>query len=109
MSIGSTYARLTATGQTPIIKCGEGDGKTPFIEGRTVTACISPSQDWTGSDEKWETSVDGTAFTDLMVAAEIALITPGQVYKKDVTCGYAMRGSATATAGSIAFWLEGGI
>ena len=99
--------RLTATGQTSPVKTGEDGGRSPFTETRTVTAVISPSEDWAGSNEKFQGSQDGgTTWTDLMSSAEINSITPGQVFMKSVVLPNQIRGSATRTGGSIAFYLQ---
>jgi len=104
------YEVLDATGTTTVIKCGDGEAKTPFVESRSVTICVSPDNAWTGSAEKWQGSSDGgTTWDDLMTASEIAAIEQGMVFKKQVTCRNQMRFSATATAGHIAAWLEADI
>lgn len=99
--------RLVATGQTTAVKTGEDGGKTPFTETRTVTIVVSPSEDWAGSNEKFQGSQDGgSTWTDLMTAAEIATISPGQVFMKSVALPNQIRGSATRTGGSIAFYIQ---
>ena len=109
--------RLTGTGQTAVLHTGEGDpdgsgalteGRSPFTEGRTAVIMVSPSQDWAGSNEKVQASADGgMTWTDLMTAAEIATIEQGQVFMKTVTLPNRIRGSATRTAGNIAFYVLG--
>ena len=108
--------RLTATGQTNALHTGEGDptgtpveGRSPFTESRACVLVVSPSENWNGSNEKAQASADGgTTWTDLMTAAEIATITPGQVFMKTIILPNRIRGSATQSAGSIAFYLIGG-
>lgn len=102
--------RLTATGQTPVLQGGDGEGKTPFTTGRNITLVVSPASDWAGSAEKFQASDDGgTTWVDLMTAAEIATISPGQVFMKTTQMRDRIRGSATRTGGSggIAFYVQG--
>ena len=97
---------LTAASAGNALKTGDGDGKSPFTEGRTVTLVIAPSAN-SGFVAKPQASADsGTTWTDIALSAdETAAIGARVTVFKQITLPNQIRANQTGATGSIGYFL----